>query len=191
MIEEEPIAEGEATPIPAPGADAQTSRQRAIVINVLRYTLLVLVVAAAVWQLWINWEAVKRTITELQWQRVLLSFVALLGGMAFATLSWQVLVDDLGKPIGIVLATLLGARLLRLHPDARGAWSDLLAVSCTAGIGFTVSLLINSLTFDGRAEEIGKSGVLIASVLSAVLAAVLLTWRSRVHERRGDAVPPS
>jgi hypothetical protein len=101
VIEEEPIAEGEATPIPAPGADAQTSRQRAIVINVLRYTLLVLVVAAAVWQLWINWEAVQKTITELQWQRVVLSFVALLGGMAFATLSWQVLVDDLGKPIGI------------------------------------------------------------------------------------------
>ena len=96
----------------------------------------------------------------------------------------------LGKPIGIVSATLLGARLLRLHPDARGAWNDLLAVSCTAGIGFTVSLLINSLTFEGSAEDIGKSGILIASVLSAVLAAVLLAWRSRVHERRGDAMPP-
>ncbi|HKX68034.1 MAG TPA: Na+/H+ antiporter NhaA [Intrasporangium sp.] len=97
----------------------------------------------------------------------------------------------LGKPIGIVSATLLGARLLRLHPDARGAWSDLLAVSCTAGIGFTVSLLINELTFDGRSEEVGKSGVLIASLLSAALAAVLLAWRSRVHERRGEALPPS
>ena len=95
----------------------------------------------------------------------------------------------LGKPIGIVAATLLGARLLRLHPDARGAWNDLLAVSCTAGIGFTVSLLLNSLTFDGRAEEIGKSGILIASLLSAGLAAVLLAWRSRVHERRGEALP--
>ena len=96
----------------------------------------------------------------------------------------------LGKPIGIVSATLLGARLLRLHPDARGAWNDLLAVSCTAGIGFTVSLLLNSLTFEGSAEDIGKSGILVASVLSAVLAAVLLAWRSRVHERRGDAMPP-
>ena len=96
----------------------------------------------------------------------------------------------LGKPIGIVAATLLGARLLRLHPDDRGAWNDLLAVSCTAGIGFTVSLLINSLTFGGSVEETGKAGILIASLLSAVLAAALLAWRSRVHERSGEAMPP-
>jgi len=59
----------------------------------------------------------------------------------------------LEKPIGIVSATLLGARLLRLHPDDRGAWNDLLAVSCTAGIGFTVSLLLNSLSFDGSGRD--------------------------------------
>lgn len=101
MIDDEPIAEGEATPVPAPGADSKTARQRTIIINALRYLLVALVVAAAVWQLWVNWEAVAETIAGLQWQRVTLAFVALLIGMACATLSWQVLVDDLGKPIGI------------------------------------------------------------------------------------------
>ncbi len=101
MIDDEPIAEGEATPIPAPGADAKTGRQRTIILNTLRYVLLVLVVAAAVWQLWVNWEVVSSTVSGLQWQRVLVSFLALLAGIAFATLSWQVLVDDLGTPIGI------------------------------------------------------------------------------------------
>jgi len=96
-----------------------------------------------------------------------------------------------GKPIGIVTATLLGARLLRLHPEAKGAWLDLLAVSCTAGVGFTVSLLVNSLTFQNGAGEVGKAGILVASVSSAVLGSALLTWRSRVHERRGDPVPVS
>ncbi|GAA6524588.1 Na+/H+ antiporter NhaA [Intrasporangium sp. DVR] len=96
-----------------------------------------------------------------------------------------------GKPIGIVTATLLGARALRLHPEARGAWLDLLAVSCTAGIGFTVSLLVNSLTFQDGAGEVGKAGILVASVTSAILGSALLVWRSRVHERRGDPVPAS
>ena len=49
MIDDEPIAEGDATPISAPGADAKTTSQRAFVINVLRYVLLVVVIAAAVW----------------------------------------------------------------------------------------------------------------------------------------------
>ncbi|NYE21031.1 lysylphosphatidylglycerol synthase domain-containing protein [Microbacterium immunditiarum] len=73
---------------------------RAVVINVLRWILIALVVAAAVWQLWVNWEAVAFTIGDLQWHRTTLSFIAVIVGMACATLSWQVLLDDLGKPIG-------------------------------------------------------------------------------------------
>lgn len=96
-----------------------------------------------------------------------------------------------GKPLGIVLATLAGARALRLHPEARGAWLDLLAVSCTAGIGFTVALLVDSLTFRDGTGDVGKAGILLASVTSAILGAALLAWRSRVHERRGDPVPAS
>lgn len=75
--------------------------RRAIVIEVVRWVLLALVIVAAVWQLWVNWTEVTTTVAQLQWPRVTLSFVAVIVGMACSTLSWQVLIDDLGKPIGI------------------------------------------------------------------------------------------
>jgi len=61
----------------------------------------VLVVAAASFQLWLNWQVVVDTVTDMQWPRVVLAFVAAIAGVGFATLSWIVLVDDLGKPIGV------------------------------------------------------------------------------------------
>lgn len=79
---------------------ARRSR-RAVIVNVLRYVLLALVIVAAVWQLWVNWTSVTETVARLQWPRVTLAFVAVIIGMACSTMSWQVLVDDLGKPIGV------------------------------------------------------------------------------------------
>jgi NhaA family Na+:H+ antiporter len=50
-----------------------------------------------------------------------------------------------------------------------------------AGIGFTVSLLIASLAFEGAPDETAaaKLGVLVASLLAAVAAGVTLSLRSR------------
>ncbi len=70
-------------------------------INVARIVLIVLVVAAAVWQLWTNWDDVAHTVADLQWHRTVLSLLAVVVGIGMSTLSWQVLLDDLGKPIGI------------------------------------------------------------------------------------------
>lgn len=97
----DPIAEGEAVPIAPDDGESKTNRQRTILINIARYLLLVLVIAAATWQLWVNWNAVTHTIGGLQWQRVAVSLVAVLIAIGCATMSWQVLVDDMGKPIGV------------------------------------------------------------------------------------------
>lgn len=81
---------------------AKTPRStRSIVVNALRTVLIVLVVAAAIYQLWINWDEVVFTIADLQWHRTVLSLIAVMVGIGFSTLSWQILLDDLGKPIGI------------------------------------------------------------------------------------------
>jgi NhaA family Na+:H+ antiporter len=50
-----------------------------------------------------------------------------------------------------------------------------------AGIGFTVSLLIASLAFEGSPDETAaaKLGVLVASLLAAVAAGITLSLRSR------------
>ena len=58
-------------------------------------------------------------------------------------------------------------------------------VSSLAGIGFTVSLLIASLAFEGdpALEELSKTAVLVASLIAAVVASVLLSRRNAKYKR--------
>jgi NhaA family Na+:H+ antiporter len=92
----------------------------------------------------------------------------------------------IGKPLGIMLATFALVTLTRAALDQTVTWLDLLAVTVVAGIGFTVALLIGELSFgpDTPQSEPVKAGILIGSLASAVLGGLLLTWRSRAHQRR-------
>jgi NhaA family Na+:H+ antiporter len=58
-----------------------------------------------------------------------------------------------------------------------------LGVAALAGIGFTVSLLIGELAYGVGSErdEYVKVGVLAGSVLAAVTAAVILSFRNRAY----------
>lgn len=86
-----------------------------------------------------------------------------------------------GKVIGITGSTWLITRLRRARLDPDLSWVDLFGLSILGGIGFTVSLLVSELTFgQGSTEDgIGKVAVLTASVLAALLAAVVLGGRNR------------
>jgi Na+/H+ antiporter NhaA len=77
----------------------------------------------------------------------------------------------LGKPLGIIGATWFTTRLSggRLHPPV--GWGAITAGGTLAGVGFTVSLLIATLAFDGDVLEQAKIGI-----LAAVLCSFLLTW---------------
>jgi NhaA family Na+:H+ antiporter len=83
----------------------------------------------------------------------------------------------LGKPIGIMLFSWLAVSLgLARLPDGVN-WKVLLGAGCLAGIGFTMSLFIAGLAFQGPmlgALPAGKVGILTGSALSAVLGCVLL-----------------
>ncbi len=105
-----------------------------------------------------------------------------------------------GKTLGVLGATWLVSRFTRAELDDDLAWVDVLGLAVLAGIGFTVSLLIGELAFgpDSARDEHVKIGVLVGSVLAALLAAVLLRARNRVYERLcaeeqvdddGDGVP--
>ncbi|HEX8496904.1 MAG TPA: Na+/H+ antiporter NhaA [Actinomycetales bacterium] len=105
-----------------------------------------------------------------------------------------------GKCVGVLGGTWLMARFTRASLDEDLAWGDVLGVSLLAGIGFTVSLLIGELAYGTGSprDEHVKAAVLAASLLSAVLAAVVLRRRNAVYgriaeiERRdddGDGVP--
>jgi NhaA family Na+:H+ antiporter len=95
----------------------------------------------------------------------------------------------IGKPLGIMLATFFLITLTRAALDRTVTWLDLFAVTVVSGIGFTVALLIGELSFapgTPQSEPV-KAGILIGSLVSAVLGGLLLTWRSRAHQRRRKA----
>jgi Na+/H+ antiporter NhaA len=74
-----------------------------------------------------------------------------------------------GKPLGILFASWLGTMVSRRRPPVTGP--GLAGVGAVAGIGFTVSLLISSLAFQGRALEEAKLGI-----LGAAVGATAVSW---------------
>ena len=73
---------------------------RVLVVNIVRYLLIALVVGAAVYYIWRNWDEVGPYFGSISVLSLVGSFVAVSAGIACATMSWQVLVDDLGRAIG-------------------------------------------------------------------------------------------
>ncbi len=108
-----------------------------------------------------------------------------LGGPAFrdalgSRLTWAVLVGLLiGKPVGILLAGWASVRLGLTTIPGDMRMRDLLPISLVAGIGFTVSLFIAGLSFDGTLLENAKAGILLGSVLSAAAGMAVLFLRSQ------------
>lgn len=94
----------------------------------------------------------------------------------------------LGKPIGVLGGAWLVARFTRASLSSTLRWADVGAVGVLAGIGFTVSLLIGELAFEGEAllTAEAKIGILSASVLAALLATIALKGRERAYAAYND-----
>jgi NhaA family Na+:H+ antiporter len=90
-----------------------------------------------------------------------------------------------GKFVGVLGTTYLVSRFTRADLDEDLSWIDVAGLAVLAGIGFTVSLLIGDLSFpEGSArEDHVKMGVLTGSLVSALLATVVLRSRNRVYRR--------
>lgn len=83
----------------------------------------------------------------------------------------------IGKPLGILLfvGAAVALRLITL-PD-KVTWSQLLGVGFVCGIGFTMSLFIAGLAFEHGSGEYfagDRLGILVGSILSAILAYIVL-----------------
>lgn len=87
----------------------------------------------------------------------------------------------LGKPVGIALACFVAIRLgvARMPDDT--SWGQVIGVGAVAGIGFTVSLFIAGLSYPDSAAltDDAKVGILLASVLAAVVGVVVLLLATR------------
>ncbi len=81
----------------------------------------------------------------------------------------------IGKPLGIFLASWLAVKS-RLAVMPEGAtWRMLLAVACLGGIGFTMSLFVDSLAFtDAELIDRGKIAILMGSMAAALLGSALI-----------------
>ncbi len=91
----------------------------------------------------------------------------------------------LGKPIGILATTFLLSRVPALRLDETLRWPDLTGMAFIAGIGFTVSLLVGELAYGSSsvADEHVKIGVLLGSLIAAVIGGGILAQRNAVARR--------
>lgn len=100
--------------------------------------------------------------------------------------AWAVVVGlAVGKPMGIFTATALAQRFGAGRLPAGVALPDVLAVGVLGGIGFTVSMFVTSLAFPAGSDEAQHSsiGVLVASLLCALLGALVVSGSSRWRRR--------
>ncbi|MFI0723723.1 Na+/H+ antiporter NhaA [Streptomyces sp. NPDC021224] len=90
----------------------------------------------------------------------------------------------LGKPAGILGASFVADRLSRGRMKPPVGWAAVAGGGTIAGIGFTVSLLIATLAFDGRQLEQAKIGVLSAVVFAMLATSLVALVTSRLPKAR-------
>ena len=91
-----------------------------------------------------------------------------------------------GKPLGIMLFGYLGTLIGITNKPQNSSWYDVLEVSILAGIGFTMSLFVSEIAFAGEEVElsVSKISVLIAAVISIILASILTFARDKIKHKK-------
>lgn len=86
----------------------------------------------------------------------------------------------IGKPLGVLLASLAAKRATIADLPEGASHSSLLATGSAAGIGFTVAIFIANLAFDdAQTQDIAVLAVIVASVVSALLSITLFKTLAR------------
>jgi NhaA family Na+:H+ antiporter len=105
---------------------------------------------------------------------------------ATSRIAWGIVLGlVVGKPLGILVATRFGVHsgIGRLQEGL--AFRHVVGLGCVAGIGFTVSLFVAELSFHASLLSEAKTGILAASLMSALVGVSwLLLSRRRATTRR-------
>ncbi|MFI5612441.1 YbhN family protein [Amycolatopsis sp. NPDC051903] len=150
-------------PAPAPPPKPAKSR-KAKILDAVRWLAILLVVAFAAKALTDNWNEFWHTLSDVAWQSSVLSLAALVVSIMVSTWGWQVLVDDLGKPIGYIRGAqicLVGS-LGKYVPGS--VWAYLLQMELGRKAG-----LARARIFTGSLIQLGV-GVVSALVVSLLAA---------------------
>jgi Na+/H+ antiporter NhaA len=89
----------------------------------------------------------------------------------------------LGKPVGVVGASWLATRVSRGRWRPPVGWAAVAGGGSLVGVGFTVSLLIATLAFDGAQLEEAKLGILGAALGTSLIAWPLFRAADLLPER--------
>ncbi|MCQ2156074.1 MAG: Na+/H+ antiporter NhaA [Bacteroidales bacterium] len=89
----------------------------------------------------------------------------------------------LGKPLGITIFSWIAIKLKVGEMPAKASWAMFFAVACLGGIGFTMSIFVDTLSFGNNTPEImntmrdaGKIAVLLGSICAGILGSVLVNF---------------
>jgi Na+/H+ antiporter NhaA len=94
-----------------------------------------------------------------------------------------------GKPLGVLGASWIASRPWLFGLRRALSWPVIAGGGAVAGVGFTVSVLISSLAFQGKELEEAKLGVLAAAILSTLVAwTVFRVIRLLPAERRARQI---
>ena len=95
-----------------------------------------------------------------------------------------------GKILGISLFGWISQRVAHDPAMPRLPLADLIAAGALGGIGFTVSLLLSELAFEGNdlLTDEAVLGVLSGSLISVIIAGILVSTRARHYRRRASSV---
>lgn len=97
----------------------------------------------------------------------------------------------LGKPLGISLASFIAVKLKAGEMPAKASWKMLIAVACLGGIGFTMSIFVDTLSFSDQTPEVmarlrdmGKVAVLMGSLSAGLLGSLLITIINKLESKQ-------
>jgi NhaA family Na+:H+ antiporter len=82
-----------------------------------------------------------------------------------------------GKPLGVMLFSWLILQTGRIKLPANTTWFQMFGVAALCGIGFTMSLFLGTLAFQGKNPHFMaevKLGVLVGSLISGIIGALIL-----------------
>ena len=128
-------------------------------------------------------------ITDLSYFNVF-SHDAVMGGVGMGIFLGLLL----GKPIGITLASWIAIKCKVGEMPAKATWPMLFAVACLGGIGFTMSIFVDTLSFSGpdipaevtaHLRDAGKIAVLLGSLCAGIFGSLLITLVHKLQTRKG------
>lgn len=101
----------------------------------------------------------------------------------------------LGKPLGITLASFLAVKTKLGTMPSNATWAKLFAVACLGGIGFTMSIFVDTLSFGDYPDlapmlrDMGKIAVLLGSLCAGILGTIMISVVDKFQKTTPEPVP--